>query len=111
MQLEAHLHEKKMSKLLKEDNPDAVENEDLYFELVRCLGFKNAHIIDVHKPDGKKAYYAIKNHFLGDQVAQKMVILQEFHNLKMLNNATMQNFLLSTDIMIKKIKNTCLMSI
>ena len=29
MQLEAHLHEKKMSKLLTEDNPDPAENENL----------------------------------------------------------------------------------
>ena len=53
MQLEAHLHERKMTKLLTEDNPDPVDNKDLFCELVRCLGFKNAHVIEVYKPDGK----------------------------------------------------------
>ena len=40
MQLEAHLHERKMTKLLTEDNPDPIDNKDLFDELVRCLGFK-----------------------------------------------------------------------
>ena len=102
MQLEAHLHERNMTTLLKQNNPDPIQNECLFYELVRCLGFKNAHVIDGFKPDGKKAYFGIKKHFLGDQLAQKTVAIQEFHNLKMPQNATMQNFLLSTDIMVKK---------
>ena len=104
-QMEAHLSDVGYLHILNNPNPSDEDNKQLYFEILRCLSFKTSRIITSKaKYDGKKAYLKLEEHFMGDKVAQKKAALAEFYQLKMGINENIQQFLIKTDVMMKKLE-------
>ena len=102
--MEAHLNDVGYLHILDNPTPSDADNKQLYFEILGCLDYDSIKIVSSKaKYDGKKAYEKLEEHFMGDKAAQKKAALSEFYQLKMGNNEHIQQFLIKTDVLMKKL--------